>query len=202
MRKAAGLKKLIYVPVLNTEHELSEEIPDDKSQSLTGMWTGIGNAIEKRIKDFRSVRVYQDALPVCGAESEQVRSLAERGSNNHQLIVKLLNKGASIEGTEDQALLGREYDLLRELSERSVSSEERGKAIIRHRIKSSELLKKRDHFIASRINNTLRPGELPLLFMSLRHRLDRILERNFNIIYIIYHLPFARVKDSYSTVAQ
>ena len=55
-----------------------------------------------------------------------------------------------------------------------------------------ELLKKRDEFIAQRIEETLKEGEIGVLFIGLMHRVDEILRADISVSYLIYHLPFKR----------
>ena len=56
-------------------------------------------------------RIYQDGLPICGFEERIVRELAKAGSSNHQLILRLLDQGAVLMGTEDSQLLMEEYEM-------------------------------------------------------------------------------------------
>jgi hypothetical protein len=47
---------------------------------------------------------------------------------------------------------------------------------------SEELLKKRDRFIARRINSTLRPGETGILFLGMLHSLAALLDEDIRVI--------------------
>jgi signal transduction histidine kinase len=61
------------------------------------------------------VRLYQDGLPVCGREEEIVRDLAGSGSQNHQILLELIARGARLTGSESPSLLLEEYELARQL---------------------------------------------------------------------------------------
>jgi len=203
---------LLYVPVLHTHRE-SEDIVfslkanggdthadtpgDEYDKSVKDMWEGIYSKLQEIGINFSSMRIYQDSLPVCGMEKEVVSKLAEKGSRNHQLILDLLNNGARIEGTEDQQLLIKEYDCLTRFIA-SASASDHTAALERYRAESAGLMKQRDEFIAGRIKSTLKDGEVPLVFMGVRHGLGELLKDDFIIAYIIYRLPFRKIGGIYN----
>lgn len=67
-----------------------------------------------------------------------------------------------------------------------------------YQARSKELLLRRDEFIFNRLNSTLRAGEVPLVFMGVMHRLDKMLEKHFLITCVIYRLPFRSVGAIYN----
>jgi len=201
---------LLYVPVLHTHRESEDivfslkatggdthaDIPGDEyDKSVKDMWEGIYSKLQETGINFSSVRIYQDSLPVCGMEKDVVSKLAEKGSRNHQLILDLLNKGARVEGTEDQQLLIKEYDCLTRFI---TSVHDHAAALEQYRAESADLMKQRDEFIAGRIKSTLQDGEAPLVFMGVRHGLEEMLKDDFTITYIIYRLPFRKIGDIYN----
>lgn len=210
----SNIKSLIYVPVLHTQKEAGEILrslkgdeaarPADISlaeqeKSIKEMWDGIYEKIQKMDISYPSMRIYQDALPVCGREKEIAEKLAQKASRNHQLILELLKKGAKLEGTEDPDLLIKEYDNLSQLiSKASVSTQSYRDSLNEYKDKAAKLMKQRDPFIAERIKSTLKEDETPLVFMGVRHELEKLLQRDFIINYIIYRLPFKKVKDIYN----
>ncbi len=209
----AEISSLIYVPILHTQKEAGEilmslkgEGPEkpaissvEQEKSIQEMWDGIYEKIKETSISYLLVRIYQDALPVCGREREIIAKLAEKGSRNHQLILELMKKGAKLEGTEDGDLLVKEYDSLNQLvSKVSVSIQSYRDSLNEYKDKSMKLMKQRDAFIAERIKSTLKKDEIPLVFMGVRHELEKLLQRDFVINYIIYRLPFKKVKDIYS----
>ena len=119
--------------------------------------------------DAQKTRVYQDGLPICGFEERIVRELANAGSSNHQLILRLLDRGAVLMGTEDSRLLVEEYEMQKQRLAQATSGRsrpgERGN-------RSEHVLEARDRFIAERIDHTLQDGEVGLLFLGALHRLD------------------------------
>ena len=210
----SDIKLLIYVPILHTQKEAGEillslkgdeaERPTDtllaeQEKSVKEMWDGIYEKIQKTNISYRSMRIYQDAMPVCGREKEIAEKLAGKASRNHQLILELLKKGANLEGTEDPDLLIREYDNLNQLtSKASVSTQSYKDSLNEYKDKSMKLMKYRAAFIAKSIKSTLKEDETPLVFMGVRHELEKLLQPDFIINYIIYRLPFKKVKDIYN----
>ncbi|MEK7083794.1 MAG: hypothetical protein AAB932_01010, partial [Patescibacteria group bacterium] len=127
-----------------------------------------------------------------------IERLAGNGSRNHQLILKLMEQGAKPEGTESMELLLREHDLLNVLLMKK-SGAEQAAAMAEYQAKSRELLKVRDGFIFHRIKSALLQEDgVPLVFMGVMHRLDKLLEKDFLISHIIYRLPFGSVGAIYN----
>ena len=200
-----NLKKLVYVPILHAR-EASENKQGGEfnaGQSAVGeMWAGITAKIEELNLPWNKTRIYQDGLPVSGKELEIVTRLTDNGSWNHLLILNLLKKGAKLEGTENMDFLMREYDLLNILLMKQagadMSAGDPG-AKAEYQAKSRGLLAQRDEFIANRIKTTLQEGEVSLVFIGVMHRLDKILEKDFPISYVIYRIPFRSVGAIYNT---
>ena len=217
-----NLRKLVYVPVLHAREDSKQAASvsssvashgnnvgsalarDNRPQadilhqsSVDEMWAGIAAKITELALPWNKTRIYQDGLPVNGKELEIVARLADNGSWNHLLILDLLKKGAKLEGTENMDFLMREYDLLNVLLMKN-STVEQSAAMTEYQTKSRELLKMRDEFILNRVKTTLQNGEVPLVFMGVMHRLDKMLEKDFLISYIIYRLPFRSVGAIYN----
>lgn len=174
------MRSIILIPVIHTaadlgslaesvrEHYVARQGPAgwEQRQRLVGrIWDEIRTKIGKLRLDYRKLRVFQDGLPVCGQELRIVEQLAEAGSVNHQLVLDLVRKGATLVGTEDPQLLIREYQM---------HVEQLGKAGADHAAPAgaAELLEARDRFIAGRISETLLEDETGLVFLGAAHRLD------------------------------
>ena len=138
-----------------------------KTAAIDQIWTEIEAAIEALALSFDRVRLYQDGLPVCGREAEIVTELAQAGSRNHQLLLRLMAQGAVLMGTESGDLLVQEYQLAKQsLTTRPPRAP--GVAATRRSL-SEALLKRRDQFIAQRIYETLKSGETGILFLGMLH---------------------------------
>lgn len=142
-----------------------------RERALGELWRHIRESIRAFDLDEQHVRIYQDGLPVCGFEEKIVRELAEAGSCNHQLIMELIERGATLEGTEDPRLLMEEYQMQKQNIQgqafEDAAREEQGR-------EAERLLKARDAYIATRIDATLKPGEVGLVFLGASHRLGAL----------------------------
>jgi len=206
------LRRLIYVPILhargdsgrtasilhgNAKNDIKRGRINKGLSAVDEMWEGIATKMEELNLPWNQTRVYQDGVPVCGNELEIVSRFAESGSPNFLFILDLIKKRAKLEGTESIDLLIREYDLLNKLLMKN-SDKDRKKTIAEYQVKSRELLTLRDEFILKRITSTLQKGELPIVFMGIMHRLDKMLETNFLVSYVIYRLPFRSIGTIYN----
>lgn len=190
-------RRLIYIPIIHTEVDMGSLAESLKKEyikkygihkweqhlkKINDLWTGIEERLNQKNLRYNQVRVYQDGLPVCGKELQIVQDIADSGGRNHQLLLKLLQKGATVMGTEDPALLIKEYQLIKDAAARKGA--EKGTD------GRSDYLAERDAFIANRIDKTLKDGETGVLFLGMLHKVDEKLPSDIVIDYLIYHLPF------------
>jgi hypothetical protein len=192
-------RTLIYLPIVHTQADmgaLKESVARAtmektgraglarKAAAIDQIWTEIEAAIDALTLSFDRVRLYQDGLPVCGREGEIVTELAQAGSRNHQLLLRLMAHGAVLMGTESGDLLVQEYQLARQsLTARPPRAA--GVAASR-RVLSDTLLQRRDQFMAQRINDTLKSGETGILFLGMLHSLERYLNRDVKVVYPLH----------------
>lgn len=188
-------RTLIYFPIVHTQTDmgaLKESVAQAtlkkvgraglarKTAAIDQMWTDIEGAVDALALSFDRVRLYQDGLPVCGREAEIVTELAQAGSRNHQLLLRLMAQGAVLMGTEEGDLLVQEYQLARQsLTTRPPRAA--GLAAQQQAL-SQALLQRRDQFIARRINETLKNGETGILFLGMLHSLERHLHPDVTVI--------------------
>jgi hypothetical protein len=176
------MRRLIHIPIIHTSADLgslSEAVRahyskvcgrtawSQREQIVSALWADIRKNINDLHLEGPKTRIYQDGLPLCGFEERIVRELADAGSSNHQLILRLMERGAILMGTEDPRLLMEEYELQKQNLEHQAGaafSEEQW------RRRTDGLLKARDTFIAKRIEATLLEGETGLLFLGALHR--------------------------------
>jgi hypothetical protein len=194
-------RTLIYFPIVHTQADmgaLQESVAwatlekvgraglGCKAAAIDQIWTGIEAAIDALPLSFDRVRLYQDGLPVCGRETEIVTELAQAGSRNHQLLLRLMAQGAVLMGTEAGGLLVQEYQLAKQsLTARAP----RAAGVAAYRLASSAaLLQRRDQFIAQRIHETLKSGETGILFLGMLHALEGYLYPDVKVIYPLHRL--------------
>ncbi len=197
-------RTLIYLPIIHTQSDLGalgesirriglrkvgKQSMQRKIELINRVWTEIENAIDRLDLSYESVRLYQDGLPVCGREVEIVSELASAGGRNHQLLMRLMDKGATLMGTESPELLIVEYERAKQITDtENILKKDRGKALQKR--SGDQLLKKRDRYIAGRINTTLGKGETGLLFLGMLHSLQGLLDRDIRVIYPVRRIVF------------
>ncbi len=206
------MRKLIYVPVIHSEADMGTKAEPHKKEftdqfgvrvwnehikAVDEMWTGIAHRFRKMDVDHSNVRIYQDGLPLCGREMDIVRDVAAQGSQNHRLVLSLVKRGASLEGTEDIQLLLEEYHYIQAICREHEPAEKRRKAKSLS-MKRKTLLRQRDRFIARRIDKTLKEDETGILFAGMAHRVDKYLPKDINVSYLIFRLPFSLLRQKES----
>ncbi len=176
------MKKLLYVPIIHMEADLGsvaaaidkrssqicgKEHWNKHKKAVSGFWDSIANYFD--LLDASNLKIYQDGLMIDGKVGKKIiEEGAGKGSKNHKIILKLMEKGAEIRKTEDVHLLKQEYDSLIKLSQ-TKSPIEKILAYIGYKLRKNPLMKKRDKFIAQRINETLKDGEIGVLFIGVHH---------------------------------
>jgi hypothetical protein len=172
-----------------TLQKLGARVWHQKVKLIDRFWSTVEDTLHRLPIIYGQTRLYQDGIPVCGKELEIVKELAEQGSLNHQLLIRLVERGATIMGTESPELLVEEYQLTHLMLE----SGDLGKA---NRIEIMQkgardlLLAKRDAFIAGRIEQTLLVGETGILFVGMLHNLAGCLPKDIKV-----HYPLQRPQE-------
>ncbi len=194
-------RRLVHIPVIHSQAEMGSLSPAIQALTVSKLgtqawernlamvddiWSHIEQAIDGWSLPFAKVRLYQDGLPVCGRELEIVSDLAKTGSRNHQLLLRLKERGATLMGTESAALLVEEYTLIKQMlatggPAASLAALPPGR--------SQSLLRRRDQAIAERINQTLGPAETGLLFLGMLHSLEGWLAPDIQVTYPLYPPP-------------
>lgn len=198
------MRALIYIPIVHSEVDLGTMAGEVRRRfeetfgaaewtrrfaSVDAMWDGLRAKLRALPLAGPQTRLYQDGLPVCGRETEISRDLAAQGSRNHQLLVELMERGASLMGTESPELMVREYRRIQQLVQAS-RSHAPDSLLEKLKREGETLLHERDAFIAERIDATLREGETGILFLGLLHRVDELLDGKLEVRQLIHSLPF------------
>ena len=191
----ATLRRLIHVPIVHMADDfgsLAGFIRDEYGRSYGRQkWLEHVRAIRDRWRQIREqvmhldlawerIRLYQDGLPVCGKEREIVHKLAQDGNTDYEIVWDLVQKGATLEGTEDPQLLRQEYDYLLKIAQ-AKNLDHRDRMIQAYNEAGVELLSKRDRFIAQRIDQTLKQGEIGILFLGAMHGIERFIPKDVEI---------------------
>jgi hypothetical protein len=180
------MRRLIHIPIIHTSADLGSLSKlvqahytrvcgkaswNQREDVVKTLWTDIQASLDALHLDAQKTRIYQDGLPICGFEEKIVRELANAGSSNHQLILRLIDQGAILMGSEDPRLLLEEYEAQKQHLAQVAGKIAATKGQKEH---MDSVLKARDSFIAERIAATLDEGEVGLLFLGALHRLDAI----------------------------
>ena len=155
---------------------------EESRQAIAEFWGAVEMAVGQLHLDFRKVRLYQDGLPVCGLEDKIVRDLAAQGVPNHRILLKLMARGAVLEGTEDPELLREEYEFIMQSLPAAESKGAEGRPDETHARALNDLLERRDRFIVKRIDATLLPGETGILFLGALHRAVEALPSTVKVV--------------------
>lgn len=195
-RQKRQSRSLLYFPIIHNLADMGALSDSVRQASLKRLgrsgwnrkvdlidkfWTDIENSVEELSVPLNRVRIYQDGLPVSGTEKNLVVELAKTGSRNHALIMRLMNAGATVMGTESLELLLQEY----ELAKRDLGPARPRGLKASDKAQRASLLSRRDQFIAKRINDTLLPGEIGLIFLGMLHCLEPWLEKDIEVVYPI-----------------
>ncbi len=176
------MRRLIYTPIIHSDSDIGSlaSALEQKTAALCGeerwarhkatvsqFWQRVSDYLETL--DAKNLKVYQDGFVSDGDLGKKiVEEGVRKGSKNYEIILNLLNRGAEVISTEDMALLREEYRYISRIvkaettSRRSLESKE-------YASRKSRLTKERDRFIARTINETLKDGEVGLLFIGAYH---------------------------------
>lgn len=206
---AGAGRTLIYIPIVHTPADMGGLARSvrrlgvrklghrtwSRSVDVIGrMWADIRRTVRGWELPWEKVRLYQDGLPLCGREEEIVRDLVKAGSPNHQLLLSLMDKGATLMGTESPELLVEEYRLVQKILA-AKDPAEAARIEARHEAQSRSLIVRRDRFIARRIGGSLRAGETGILFLGVLHSIESRLEKDIRLTYPIYR-PASHIRES------
>jgi len=186
------IRRLILVPIIHSPAdmgsmgtELAEACIErlgrrhweDYVAVLATFWQSVRTGLDKLTLDYGRVDLYQDGLPVCGKEHEIVKAAAAKGSENHQLLLELIARGATLMGTEDPKLLLEEYRSVQTaLASRSSDAGSTGR--VDQAASTKALMTERDAYMGRRINDSLRPGRAGILFLGLMHNAESHLAKD------------------------
>jgi len=191
------MRTLIYVPVIHTSADLGSLANDVAKRGITDLGEDIWakhKAVVETFWDAISVyfdsidvsgmKIYQDGMIADGAVGQRiVEESAKSGSRNYELVASLLKRGAVLVKTEDFKLVKEERDRLVALTQ-ARSLVQRITAYIKYMLVKSRLLRKRDKFIAKRIDEALSQHEVGIIFIGAYHNIKKRLPGDINVIEI------------------
>lgn len=157
---------------------LGEDVWERHKETISGFWDSLVRYFE--VLDVSGFKLYQDGMI---ANSDIALKIVEdgvrSGSKNYEIIERLIKRGAVLIKTEDFSLVLRERNSLKQLT--SKVKKERLIAYLRYKLTKNNLLKKRDKFIAQRINDTLNKGGVGILFIGAYHDIIPMLNEDIQV---------------------
>jgi hypothetical protein len=188
------MRTLIYVPIIHTSADLgsmSKEVTERgiatlgeetwvrHQRTVMGFWQSVWQYCDGI--DAAGLKIYQDGMVADGSLGRRIaEDTAAAGSLNYQLVLRLLNRGACLVKTEDFGLVKREYDRLMAIT-RAQSTWAKLMAVARYKLIKAVLLRKRDAFIAGRINETLESDGTGILFIGALHEVSGYLAPDIHV---------------------
>ncbi len=153
----------------------------ENQRRIENFWNELEKEIDALGLDYSMLRIYQDGLP-CGGELglKIVRETAENGSRNYQIVRKLVEMGATIEGTESPEVLRKEYEHIKAIITAKTPDEKTDATRMYEQVKD-ELIRERDAYIAKAINATLGNYETGLLFLGAAHNVMPLLAKDIEV---------------------
>jgi len=200
-------RQLIHVPILHSPADMGtvqegleavyvERFGRRRWQEhlalIDRFWEAVRAGLDGMDLDYRRVDLYQDGLPVCGKELDIARETAAKGSENYQLLMDLLGRGATLIGTEDPKLLVAEYRAVKAGLAARLSGDGSANAAA-GRERSADILARRDAYIGRRIAETLLPGRTGILFLGMMHNVKPHLPADMIIVRL--HLDVTGSED-------
>ena len=182
--KSDHQRELLIVPILHAKEDmgsLGSHLPkeDGYVSVVSKFWQEIEERVKRYVNGFQRVKVYQDGLP--NTEKKLVdRIINEVESPNYQLLRFLKDKGAKILGTEDPNLLRQEYTFISQIVQAEDSEDRNKKREIYGKLAES-ILTKRDAYIAKRIGETLKLGDVGVLFIGAAHEIESKLPEDIQV---------------------
>jgi len=145
-----------------TKDEFKEEtsyVSDDYEAKSEEFW----NYVTEKVSVFRGriKKVFRESLSMNTKES--LLALSENDERSYSVLVSLLEDGAKLESTEDPILIGETESWIRMMrgTPNEAISELYGQS-----------LAERNRYVANRIDQSLREGEVSVLLIDSRRRLE------------------------------
>jgi hypothetical protein len=193
IHSAADLGKLQASVAAAKQELVGKHVVESSRQEVDRFWEELRSALARWEFEYRDTYLYQDGLPVVPDTDDHtllgiIRELADKGSENHRLLAWLIDQGATPIGTEDPELLIREYNLAKRTLQLFTDDSTDNRTELRDNLVAQQrLLATRDQFIAKRIDATLPPNKMGILFLGMLHHVD---VGQWNDIQVQY--PFGR----------
>jgi hypothetical protein len=156
-------RKLYFIPVLYSV----EDSPEEYREKVDKYW----EQVQKQLAELESKlgvvhRIYHELIPLSGDEGrDAIKELSEK---SHELIKTAMENGAQLEALEDNDLLTEFLDWNRCL----IAGLQNPKVVTHVYDSYIEAGKKRNEHMAGKIDKSLKPDEIGILFMRENHQVQ------------------------------
>lgn len=185
------MKSLIYIPIIHEDVDLGSLAAAARKKGLeicgNAVWERHKETVRlfwKRIEQFlksidaNDLEIFQDGLPAEGHMGLKIiQEGAKRGSRNHQIVLDLIHRGATLKKTEDIELLKEELERSKRLS--GAGERQNDLAPEEDLACGKNLMVKRDRIVAQNINRHLK--QRGVLFMGAFHTIIPQLDKTISI---------------------
>jgi len=191
------MRTLIYIPIIHSSADmgsLSKELQNKSIsgfgerkwkkhiETVNGYWEAIELYFEKIDLYIKGTNIYQDGMFVDGEMALKIIDEGiKSGSKNSEIVLKLIERGATLIKTEDYKMVKNEYDGLKSIL-KAKSNFKRLFFLLRYKILKPIFLIRRDRFIAGRIDATLNQNETGILFIGAYHNIIKRLPEDITVI--------------------
>jgi hypothetical protein len=156
-------RKLYFIPLIYH----GEEPPEEYLEKLNKYW----EQVEKQIRELEAKlgkvnRVYHELILAGGEEGSQ--AIKELNEKSYEIIQSCLSGGAQLEAVEEGDLLTEFMDWSKCL----IVGLQNQKVFTKVYESYSEVSKKRNEYIAGKIDETLKPDEIGVLLMRENHQVQ------------------------------
>jgi hypothetical protein len=156
-------RKLYFIPLVYQ----GEEAPDEYLEKYIKYWEQVEKQIaELELKLGKINRIYHELIPAGGEDGS--KAIKELNDKSHRIIQTCLDKGAQMEAVEDGDLLTEFMDWSRCL----IVGLQNQKVFTKVFESYTEVGKKRNEYIAGKIDKTLKTDEIGILLMRENHQVQ------------------------------
>jgi hypothetical protein len=156
-------RKLYFIPLIYR----STELPEDYLQKFNKYWEQVEKQISELALRLGEVKkVYHELITVSGEDG--ITAIKELNDSSHRIIQACLEKKAQLEAVEDADLLTEFMDWSRCL----VIGLQNPKVLSKVYESYIEVGKKRNEYIARKIDETLKEDEIGIVLMRENHQVQ------------------------------
>jgi hypothetical protein len=156
-------RKLYFIPLVYH----GEEAPDEYLEKYIKYWEQVEKQIaELELKLGKVNRIYHELIPVGGEDGS--KAIKELNDKSHKIIQNCLDRGAQLEAVEEGDLLTEFMDWSRCL----IVGLQNQKVFTKVYESYTEVSKKRNEYIAGKIDETLKTDEIGILLMRENHQVQ------------------------------